>query len=76
MVFVFQRDYVASNGKGFIPGQELPDGLLTGEQVERLISDGILRTVIPKPLFLEESGALEDPVEALDPEKKSRKRVK
>ncbi len=84
-MYVFQRAHVTASGKGFIAGQELPDGLLTEKQISHLVADGLLRNIITKeelfaakPLEVEddEEEVILDPVEALDPEKKSRKKGK
>lgn len=79
-MFVFQRDYVAANGKGFVVGSELPNGILLDTQIASLIRDGILLEVIEKSVLFEEVdtevGEPLDPVERLDPERRSRKRVK
>ena len=83
MVFVFQRAHVTASGRGFMIGQELPDGVLTKEQIDRRIADGILLQVFSKESFVKVEPATEvddeedyaplNEVEALDPEKKSRK---
>ncbi len=85
-MYVFQRAHVTATGKGFIAGQELPDGLLTEKQIGHLVADGLLLNVVTvkelfaaKPVEVEyenEEEIVLDPVEALDPEKKSRKKGK
>ena len=79
-MFVFQRDYVAAGGKGYPAGSELPNGILLSEQIASLIRDGILLEVIEKSVLFEkaevEGEEVLDPVEQLDPERKSRKKVK
>ena len=84
-MYVFQRAHVTASRKGFIAGQELPDGLLTEKQIGHLVADGLLLNVVTvkelfaaKPVEVEddEEEIVLDPVEALDPEKKSRKKGK
>lgn len=74
MNFVFVREYVTSGGKGFLPGQELPDGVLSKEQVDRLVAAQILLQQIPVGVFASTLPAEEvDEIEELDPEKTIRK---
>ena len=84
-MYVFQRAHVTATGKGFIAGQALPDGLLTEKQISHLVADGLLLNVVTvkelfaaKPVEVEddEEEIVLDPVEALDHEKKSRKKGK
>ena len=84
-MYVFQRAHVTATGKGFIAGQALPDDLLTEKQIGHLVADGLLLKVVSKeelfaakPVEVEddEEEIVLDPVEALDPEKKSRKKGK
>lgn len=74
MNFVFIRDYVAASGKGFVSGQELPDGVLTKEQIDRLVEGQILLQQIPVGVFVSTLPAEEvDEIEELDPERGVRK---
>lgn len=81
MIFVFQRDYVAAGGRGFVAGMELPDGVLTKTQIDALIAVDILKMVVSVEVFLQTEPAVEeevvveeDPIERLDPEKTVRKK--
>ncbi len=77
MIFVFVRDYVAASGKGFVAGQELPDGILTKEQIDRLVEGQILLQQIAPEVFASTTPAEEvDEIEGLDPERAVRKRKK
>ena len=86
MKYVFNRDYVAASGKGFVTGQELTEGVLAESQVANLLNDNILKEVLevldvintqPSEFSEVEEDEVypeKDPIEALNPERKVRGR--
>ncbi len=82
-MFVFNRFYVTSKNIGFGPGDSVPENLFTKEQTENLLLDGTLKQVFakaealavkPQAIEQEEIEEVLDPIEALDPERKARKK--
>lgn len=83
MQYIFSRDVVLPSNRGFVAGQTMPLDVLTSAQIESFLVQGFLVQVFTKQDVLEAEVFVKDDeeepeplseIEALDPERKARKK--